>query len=201
VAVRVEVSAIDSWGFWSLVPTLDLGGCAPVALPGHVYEVSGWYKASAPVTLIGYYRDRASHWLQLDHSGAFLPAATWTRASFRLPPMPADAMGLSAGFWFNQVGTLTMDDLAIVDATAATRTVTLSVRGTGSGEVTSTPALLDCRATCTAAVPEGASLTLQVAPDPGSRFRGWGGACSGRASTCTVQVTSKLSVTVKLALR
>jgi hypothetical protein len=198
-AVRVSISAIDDWGFWSLVPTLDLGGCAPAALPGHTYEVSGWYTSTAPVTLIGYYRDGASRWQQLDHSGAFPASSSWRQATFRLPAMPAGATGVSGGFWVNQVGTFTMDDLSVVDTTVPTKALKLRLRGNGAGEVVSTPAAVDCRATCATALPAGASVTLRVTPDAGTRFRGWGGACSGSASTCTVRMTKNVSVTVRLA--
>ena len=89
-------------------------------------------------------------------------------------------------------------DLAVVDVTPPTRTLKLRVRGTGTGRIVSTPAALDCRASCSAQAPANAGVTLRVTPDPGSVFKGWGGACSGTAPTCTVQMTQNVSVTVKL---
>jgi hypothetical protein len=41
---------------------------------------------------------------------------------------------------------------------------------------------------CTWTVLSGSTLTIFQAPDTGSVFGGWGGACSGTARTCTVQM-------------
>lgn len=55
--------------------------------------------------------------------------------------------------------------------------------GAGSGTVTSNPIFgtipnpINCGSTCTASEPTGTLVNLQVVPDAGSVFGGWGGAC------------------------
>jgi hypothetical protein len=69
---------------------------------------------------------------------------------------------------------------------------TISVRfrigraGDGSGRVTASK--LDCGSDCRADYDYGTSLTLTAAPDAGSVFEGWGGACAATARTCTIPV-------------
>jgi hypothetical protein len=49
-------------------------------------------------------------------------------------------------------------------------------KGTGSGRVWSTPAGIDCRATCAASFASPSiTVTLRAEPDPGSAFAGWEG--------------------------
>lgn len=78
---------------------------------------------------------------------------------------------------------------------AVVRTLTVSLAGTGSGSVTSTPAGVSCAsngaAGCTRAFGEGASVTLTANASGPNRFAGWGGACAsaGTASTCTLAMS------------
>jgi uncharacterized repeat protein (TIGR02543 family) len=66
--------------------------------------------------------------------------------------------------------------------------------GTGTGTVTSSPAGINCGATCTASFTSGASVTLTPAAATGSTFAGWSGACTGTGA-CTVSMTAARSVT------
>ena len=73
--------------------------------------------------------------------------------------------------------------------------VTVSVRGSASGTVTSNPAgITNCAGTCTASYISGTPLLLTAAPGAGATFKQWGGACGG-ATTCTVTVDAAKSVT------
>ncbi len=54
-------------------------------------------------------------------------------------------------------------------------TVTVQKAGTGSGTVTSSPAGIDCGATCSASFASFLAVSLQALPDPGSVFAGWSG--------------------------
>ena len=74
-------------------------------------------------------------------------------------------------------------------------TLTVTKTGSGSGTVTSTPAGINCGATCSASFPSGTTVTLTASPLAGSVFAGWSGACSGTSTTCTVAMTQARSVT------
>ncbi|MDQ4094722.1 MAG: hypothetical protein M3174_00730 [Actinomycetota bacterium] len=75
------------------------------------------------------------------------------------------------------------------------RTVSVSIDGPGS--VTAPAAGLSCPPTCSTVVADGTSVTLTATPDVAGGFQGWGGACSGAGTTCTIDVTSDRSVTAK----
>jgi hypothetical protein len=81
-------------------------------------------------------------------------------------------------------------------AVTAEGAVRLTVVKNGVGTVTSTPAGIDCGATCTALVPPG-SITLQARTANGSDafFSGWSGACGGALHDCPVAVTAATTVT------
>jgi uncharacterized repeat protein (TIGR02543 family) len=86
------------------------------------------------------------------------------------------------------------------------RTLTVTGGGTGGGTVTAPAygetAELACVITNGTASPESCvgsygwktSVTLTVAADPGSRFTGWSGACTGTATTCRLTMTQSRSV-------
>ena len=77
----------------------------------------------------------------------------------------------------------------------------VSLAGSGSGTVASTPAGLSCSrasgAVCSAGFDLGSTVTLAETADSGSRFAGWsgGGATCGTASTCDVSLSAATSVT------
>jgi hypothetical protein len=73
------------------------------------------------------------------------------------------------------------------------RTFTLRVTTHGAGSVRSTPAGIDCGKTCSATFAAGTRVDLQAAPDGGSSFTGWSGACSGAAG-CSVVMNADASV-------
>jgi len=79
-------------------------------------------------------------------------------------------------------------------------TLTVSNVGTGSGTVTSSPAGIDCGATCSHQFAYGASVTLTATPGSGSTFTGWGGGCTG-TGTCAVTTNSATSVTATFTLK
>jgi hypothetical protein len=94
--------------------------CAPAAVVGHTYQVSAWYKTSAGASarFVIYYRDQFGNWIFWKASP--LSASTaWTQASINTEAVPAGATALSAGVSLMSVGTLSADDLALGDLTAA----------------------------------------------------------------------------------
>jgi subtilisin family serine protease len=66
--------------------------------------------------------------------------------------------------------------------------VTVQNGGLGSGRVTSAPGGIDCGADCHELYPGDSSVVLTAAPDPGSVFVGWGGACYDVEPTCALSV-------------
>src|SRR5207247_1604848 len=77
--------------------------------------------------------------------------------------------------------------------------LTVTKTGSGSGTLTSSPAGIDCGATCSASFASGTSVTLTAAPASGSAFTGWSGAgCSG-AGTCVVTMSAAQSVTASFS--
>src|SRR3989304_3646197 len=73
--------------------------------------------------------------------------------------------------------------------------LTVTKAGTGSGTVTSSPAGINCGASCSAAYNYGTSVTLTASQNTGSFFAGWsGGGCSGTGA-CTVTMNADITVT------
>jgi hypothetical protein len=63
----------------------------------------------------------------------------------------------------------------VLGQTASEFKVEVTMTGTGSGIVTSSPAGINCGATCTASFPVGITVWLQPTPAFGSEFGSWGG--------------------------
>jgi hypothetical protein len=77
--------------------------------------------------------------------------------------------------------------------------VNLSVSGTGSGTVTSSPPGINCGSICSAWFPTG-TVVLTANPAAGSIFTGWGGACSGTGS-CSVTGNSNAPVSATASFK
>ena len=75
----------------------------------------------------------------------------------------------------------------------------LSVTRVGDGLVTSTPAGIDCGATCGASYDYNQLVTLTAAATVGSTFTGWTGACTGTGS-CVVTMDAAKAVTATFTL-
>jgi hypothetical protein len=77
--------------------------------------------------------------------------------------------------------------------------LTVTMAGEGNGTVTSSPAGINCSgaqgADCRGTFDADTSVTLTATAASGSSFAGWGGACSGTSTSCTVTVSSDTSVT------
>jgi phospholipase C len=73
--------------------------------------------------------------------------------------------------------------------------LTVSLAGTGSGTVMSSPGGINCGVTCNMTFPQGSSVSLTATPSSGSTFVGWSGACSG-TTTCQVSVARSSSQSV-----
>ena len=77
--------------------------------------------------------------------------------------------------------------------------VALTINKVGTGTVTSSPAGIDCGATCTTTVLPGTVVTLNATSLMGSVFTGWsGGGCSGLGA-CVVTVSAATTVTASFS--
>jgi alpha-tubulin suppressor-like RCC1 family protein len=73
-------------------------------------------------------------------------------------------------------------------------TLTVIPEGTGEGTVTSTPAGIDCGATCSAAYDSGTIVTLTATPAGDSTFTGWSGGGCASTNPCTITLTANTTV-------
>ena len=97
------------------------------------------------------------------------------------------AISLAAGTASSQTGPCGYD-------ACPPQTLTVSKNGTGTGTVTSSPAGINCGATCSHDFAGDTLVTLTPTADAGSQFAGWSGDCTGTGS-CTVTMIAAKSVT------
>ena len=95
--------------------------------------------------------------------------------------------------------TLTMSAARSVSATfsgGSSAEVTLDLAVTGRGTVTGGG--ITCgngKDVCSAKAKQGSTVGLTATPARGAKFKGWGGACSGTTTTCTVEMSAAKEVT------
>ncbi|MCO5315238.1 MAG: hypothetical protein M9938_03625 [Solirubrobacterales bacterium] len=106
--------------------------------------------------------------------------------------------GSATAVWSRSNGT----HVIIQSASTAQPSPVLSVSrsGSGHGRVVSSPAGIDCGATCAANYLSYTRVTLSATPDSGSSFAGWDGGCSGSTPTCEVTMLEAESVNARFAL-
>jgi uncharacterized repeat protein (TIGR02543 family) len=75
--------------------------------------------------------------------------------------------------------------------------VQLSLQAQGGGSITSKIGDTDtpCANTCQIRVTYGSAVTFTATPSAGHVFKGWTGACSGQAPTCTLTLEQDTQVT------
>jgi len=71
----------------------------------------------------------------------------------------------------------------------AQKQLTVSKSGSGTGNVISSPAGIDCGQTCSFGFAPNSAVTLTANPASGSAFQGWHGACTGTVNTCTATLS------------
>src|ERR1700752_2682050 len=83
---------------------------------------------------------------------------------------------------------------ASVPAPATTYQLTVTLAGSGSGNVTSSPSGISCPGTCAATFAAGTQVKLTTVPAKGSYFAGWSGVCKGTGA-CTVTMNANQAAT------
>ncbi len=76
----------------------------------------------------------------------------------------------------------------------------VTLAGTGTGTVTSSPDGISCGATCDGAFAKDLVVTLTATPGTGSVFVGWSGSCSGTERTCEVTLATAKAATATFNL-
>ncbi|WP_051389076.1 polysaccharide deacetylase family protein [Arthrobacter sp. 35W] len=117
VAEQLVMSAYTS-GDAKLLPTLDLGECAPSATPGKTYQMSAWYKSTTTTQFELYYRTGLGTWVFWTASPTIVASANWAQTYWTSPPVPAGANAISVGLNLQSVGTLVTDDYELYDSTS-----------------------------------------------------------------------------------
>ena len=97
---------------------------------------------------------------------------------------------------FNPIGDSPYTSVACAFTKA---TLNLVKAGAGAGQVTSSPAGINCSVTCVLQLAGNSNVTLTATAAAGSVFAGWSGACGGTES-CTLTMDSQKSVTANFTL-
>ena len=156
-AVQINVTGYSS-GDAKLVPSLDLGQCAPTVTPGETWNLGEWYESTAVTQFALYYRTADGLWNYWTSSPWFAASPTWTQATWTTPTIPAGATALSFGLNIFANGTLTVDDMSMVRGAAATTAATTTAATTTPATTTTTTTA----ATATASVATVASATTET---------------------------------------
>ena len=140
---------------------------------------------------LGGNRDDEGHGIAVHASGNVYVTGETNSANFPVTPdayQPQQAYGGCDAPY-------TCPDAFITKISATTAiALTVTKSGTGSGTVTSSPAGINCGATCSASYANGTAVTLTATPAAGSTFAGWSGSCTG-TGTCSVTMSAAKSVT------
>jgi Divergent InlB B-repeat domain len=113
------------------------------------------------------------------------------------------ANGFTFGGWSGDCGGTSGCSISMTvsrTVSAAFRAVRDQLRvvksGRGSGTIASEPAGIECGATCEYSFRRGSIVTLRATANARSRFRRWGGACSGNETRCRLTIGAPLDATV-----
>ena len=124
LAAKLTVSSLASGGNRQVVINQNSGSCAPAASIGHTYAVSAWYRSSAGLRMVVYYRDSAGAWHSWAQSPRWSSSSSWRKMSFTTAAVPAGATALSFGPSLSRTGWMLVDDAAMADTTTTPTSTT-----------------------------------------------------------------------------
>ena len=106
-----------------------------------------------------------------------------------------ERLRLGAYVWADENPDYSQDnDDAILELGPSSTRITITKSGDGGGNVTSSPAGIDCGDKCASNFASDSTVSLTVAPNSSSAFAGWSGACGGLSPTCTVTMKGAQTV-------
>jgi hypothetical protein len=174
-SMATHISAPD--GGWVFVTTYDPSD--PLPLPGfwenYTNEILQIKLDGSEVRRLAHHRSRPFN----DYN--WQPQAAVSRDGTRL--VYNSNYGLQSILFYPSYYS---DAYQIDNLDAAVLHKTLSVTRTGSGQVTSSPAGIDCGTDCTEPYPVGTVVMLTASPDADTTLLGWSGACAGQANPCQI---------------
>ena len=106
----------------------------------------------------------------------------------------------SSGYDFTYGSGLADAYAAVTSVMPGPQTLTVSRTGAGSGTVASSPAGINCGATCQASFSYNTHVTLTATAGSGSQFTAWSGACAGSLTQCTVTMSQAWSVSANFGI-
>ncbi len=135
----VARGTIDAWtsGQRQLLSRRS-AGCAPAAVPGLRYRITGWYRGTLSPVISVFWDNGSGSWSTGAGSPDLPASASWKLASWTTPPAPPGAVQLAIGMAVGGApGTVEIDDLKAGDAfgtSPAVEIYSLGSNGFASGD-------------------------------------------------------------------
>ena len=134
LAAKLTITSLPSGGNRKVVIDQQSASCAPAVSIGHKYAVSAWYRSSAALLMVVYYRDSGGAWHWWAQSPRWGSSSSWRQMSFTTAAVPAGATALSFGPSLSSTGWMLVDDAAMADTSTAP---TSSPTGTSTASTSS----------------------------------------------------------------
>jgi hypothetical protein len=119
LAAKLTITSLSSGGNRKVVIDQQSASCAPAVSIGHKYAVSAWYRSSAALLMVVYYRDSGGAWHWWAQSPRWGSSSSWRQMSFTTAAVPAGATALSFGPSLSSTGWMLVDDAAMADTSTA----------------------------------------------------------------------------------
>ena len=192
-----------------LLPVLDIetsGGLDPDELTHWALRWTSEVRERTGVTPLVYtspygWMERFGDTKRLARAGSPLWVAHWGVSDPLVPADDWDGRGWvvwqhsSTGHVAGIKGEVDLDKLAGANLRVITiRRLGITVDG-DAGRVVSAPTGYGCASTCDGNVDPNITITLTAEPDPDAYFTGWGGSCTGNATSCTITMHGNRDVT------